>query len=138
MLFTHAANHTACLQFMKYILYAYRTFLVFNVPLKIVVLIIMVWFIQISILLEATLVSSNRFKFLYSYCYNNIIPLLNPTKMKWLSVIKYLKTVLYYNNLVKHGITELQCIILNVLLAHEKNFTAVIIGCISIRRYDVW
>ena len=137
MLFTHAADHTACLQFMKYI-YAYRTFLVFNVPLQILVCIIMVWLIRISILLEATLVSSNQFKFLYSYCYNNIIPLLNPTKMKWLSVIKFLKTVLYYNNLVKRGITEFQCIILNVLSTHEKNFIAVIIGCISIRHYDVW
>ena len=40
--------------------------------------------------------------------------------------------------LVKHGIMQFDRGIPNVLLTHKKNFTAVIIGYISIRCYDVW
>ena len=40
--------------------------------------------------------------------------------------------------LVKRGITEFRRGIPDVLLTHEKNFTAVIMGYISIRCYDVW
>ena len=40
--------------------------------------------------------------------------------------------------LVKRGITEFRRGIPDVHLTHEKNFTAVVIGYISIRCYDVW
>ena len=54
-----------------------------------------------------------------------------PTKQK---VFKYI----VLGHLVKRGITEFRRGIPDVLLTHEKNFTAVIIGYISIRCYDVW
>ena len=44
----------------------------------------------------------------------------------------------YHGPLVKCGITEFRLGIPDVLLTHEKNFTVVIIGYISIRFYDVW
>ena len=45
----------------------------------------------------------------------------------------------WYNRpLVKRGITEFRHGIPDVHLTHKKNFTAVIIGYISIRCYDVW